>query len=102
MLSNILVGEVWLASGQSNMEYSMNNHPHHARPKKGDPEVLYKEFKAADSPIIRTMYVECSNNGEILPTAGWKMLSEESLALFLPQDISLQRICLTVLTYQSD
>lgn len=80
VLSNILVGEVWLASGQSNMEYSMNNHPHHARPKKGDPEVLYKEFKAADSPIIRTMYVECSNNGEILPTAGWKMLSEESLA----------------------
>lgn len=54
VLSNILVGEVWLVSGQSNMEYSMNNHPHHARPKKGDPEVLYKEFKAADSPIIRT------------------------------------------------
>ena len=32
---NVLVGEVWLASGQSNIEYSMNNHPHHARPKKG-------------------------------------------------------------------
>lgn len=80
VLSNILVGEVWLASGQSNMEYSMNNHPHHARPQKGDSEVLYKEFKAADSPIIRTMYINYSYNGEILPTAGWKMLSAESLA----------------------
>ena len=26
-LDDILVGEVWLASGQSNMEYTMNNHP---------------------------------------------------------------------------
>ena len=38
VLENILVGEVWLASGQSNMEYSMNNHPKHPKPKKGDKE----------------------------------------------------------------
>lgn len=80
ILKNILVGEVWLASGQSNMEYSMNNHPHHARPKKGDPERLYKEFKAANNPLIRVMYIQCASEGEILPTTGWQMLSDETLA----------------------
>ena len=77
---NVLVGEVWLASGQSNIEYSMNNHPHHARPKKGDPEKLYKEFKAASNPDIRVMYIKYSYNGEILPTTGWQTLSDETLA----------------------
>ena len=37
---NVLVGEVWLASGQSNMEYSMGNHPHYPRPTRGDRDIL--------------------------------------------------------------
>lgn len=79
-LKNILVGEVWLASGQSNMEYSMNNHPKYSKPGRGDKDILEKEFKAADNPIIRVLFVEKRLNTDELPTTGWHGLSEESLA----------------------
>lgn len=79
ILENILVGEVWLASGQSNMEYSMNNHPKHPKPKKGDKEYLHKAFMAADSPLIRVLHVK-KQLTDTLPTDGWKPLSQESLA----------------------
>lgn len=79
VLENILVGEVWLASGQSNMEYSMNNHPKHPKPKRGDREYLHKAFMAADSPLIRVMHVR-KQLTDTLPSDGWKTLSQESLA----------------------
>ena len=79
VLENILVGEVWLASGQSNMEYSMNNHPKHPKPKKGDKEYLYKAYMAADSPIIRLLHVR-KQLTDTLPSDGWKNLTQESLA----------------------
>src|SRR5690606_17672630 len=50
---DVLIGEVWLVSGQSNMEYSMHNHPQYAKPKKGDPDLLEKAFKAVNDPLIR-------------------------------------------------
>ena len=50
---NVLVGEVWLASGQSNMEYSMNNHPRYAKPERGNKERLAEEYRSADNPHIR-------------------------------------------------
>ncbi|NDW11484.1 sialate O-acetylesterase [Bacteroides sp. 214] len=80
VLKNILIGEVWLASGQSNMEYSMNKHLHYAKPQRGDKEFLQKSFKAANSPIIRVMYVEKNLKTDTLPSKGWQMLNEESLA----------------------
>lgn len=79
VLENILVGEVWLASGQSNMEYSMNNHPKHPRPKRGDKEYLHKAFMEADSPMIRVLHVK-KQLTDTLPTDGWKVLTQESLA----------------------
>lgn len=80
VLNNILIGEVWLASGQSNMEYSMNKHPRYAKPKKGDPEYLKKEFDAADNPEIRILYVDKNLKTDTLPSIGWQMLNAESLA----------------------
>jgi len=79
-LKNILIGEVWLASGQSNMEYSMNNHPNYAKAKKGDPDKLKKEFEQADNPLIRLMYVKKDLKSDTLPSDGWKTISSESLA----------------------
>ena len=78
-LNNILVGEVWLASGQSNMEYSMNNHTKYAKPRRGDKDYQYKAFIAADSPMIRVLHVK-KQLTEPLPTDGWKTLTQESLA----------------------
>lgn len=79
-LKNILIGEVWLASGQSNMEYSMNNHPKYAKAKKGNPDRLKEEFEQANSPIIRLMYVKKELNSDTLPSNGWQTLSRETLA----------------------
>lgn len=79
ILDNILVGEVWLASGQSNMEYSMNNHPKHPKPKRGDKDYLYKAYCEADSPLIRVMHVR-KQLTDTLPSDGWKPLTPESLA----------------------
>jgi len=62
-LQNILVGEVWLCSGQSNMEYSMRKNSKfekaqrcHACPElaEGSPE---NELKKAGNPLIRIFLV---------------------------------------------
>ncbi len=79
-LENILVGEVWLVSGQSNMEYSMNDHPHYQKPYKGDPDYLKKAFDAANSPNIRVMYIDKNLKVDSLPTKGWQTLSPEALS----------------------
>lgn len=81
-LSNVLVGEVWLASGQSNMEYSMNNPPRYAKPKKGDPDRLLHEYESAANPMIRIMYVAKNLKADTLPTPGWQMVGRESLKPF--------------------
>ncbi len=81
-LRNVLVGEVWIASGQSNMEYSMNNHPQYCKPKKGDPDRLLHEYEAANNPMIRIMYVRKDLKQDTLPTAGWQTIGRESLRPF--------------------
>lgn len=52
---NVLVGEVWLCSGQSNMEYSMrkNSHFEKAAHGSGPPD----ELERASNPFIRTFLV---------------------------------------------
>ncbi|HXD78486.1 MAG TPA: beta-L-arabinofuranosidase domain-containing protein [Puia sp.] len=54
-LRNVLVGEVWLCSGQSNMEYSMrkNSKFEHAAHGSGPPD----ELGRADNPAIRIFLV---------------------------------------------
>jgi len=80
VLKNILIGEVWLASGQSNMEYSMNNHPKYAKPQKGDKDYLYNEYKSANNPNIRILHVAKNIKTDTLPSDGWQMINEETLA----------------------
>ena len=81
-LTDILIGEVWLASGQSNMEYSMNAHPNYKKPQKGDPDRLLHEWETADNKNIRLLYVERKLNTDTLPTVGWQHVGQESLKPF--------------------
>lgn len=69
-LDNILVGEVWLCSGQSNMEYPLDLRLHKfVAPKKGE-DLAEKELKGNKNPLIRFLYVERKLQTE-LPTKGW-------------------------------
>jgi sialate O-acetylesterase len=66
-LTNILVGEVWLGSGQSNMEYVMKLS--HAKPKKGiDSAAL--ELNVTN-PQIRLFKVEKKLSSPDVTTTGW-------------------------------
>lgn len=78
-VDNILIGEVWLASGQSNMEYSMANHPKYAKPRRGDRDYQQRAFESADNPLIRVMHVQKNLKADTLPSLGWRTLSQESL-----------------------
>jgi len=69
-LNNILVGEVWLCSGQSNMDYPLDRKiKRYAGPKKGE-DVADKELSAVKNPLIRILFVEHKLQSEF-PTKGW-------------------------------
>ncbi|MDI9365493.1 MAG: sialate O-acetylesterase [Flavobacterium sp.] len=70
-LTNVLVGDVWLCSGQSNMEYPLDRKlKKYALPKKSiDSSEL--ELKATKPNAIRYLYVERTLNQPDLPTKGW-------------------------------
>lgn len=70
---NILVGDVWLCSGQSNMEYPMDRKlKKYAAPKKGT-DVSAEELANPNKPeAVRVLYVERTLNKQpLLPTKGW-------------------------------
>lgn len=71
--SDVLVGEVWLASGQSNMEWPV------ARSLNPDAEIA-----AADHPAIRLFHVprRASQSPETMPQGSWKICSPESVSGF--------------------
>ncbi len=72
-LKDILVGDVWLASGQSNMGFTM-------------PETLNAEaeLKAADYPAIRFLPVQCRWNNKPTDefTGNWMIATPENARVF--------------------
>ncbi|KAF2330622.1 sialate O-acetylesterase [Flavobacterium daemonense] len=69
-LSNILVGEVWLCSGQSNMEYSMKLLPQYfVKPKVGIDSSALELTKIY--PNIRLFKVEKVLSSPDVTTTGW-------------------------------
>ncbi len=70
-LQNILVGEVWLCSGQSNMEYPLDRTlKRYAGSKKGE-DLAEKVLQGEKNPLIRHLYVERKLH-DTLATSGWK------------------------------
>jgi sialate O-acetylesterase len=72
-LRNILVGDVWLCTGQSNMEYPLDRKlKRYAAPKKGTDPSEEELIKPGKPDAIRYLYVERTlNKIPELPTKGW-------------------------------
>ncbi|MGB3005253.1 MAG: sialate O-acetylesterase [Chitinophagaceae bacterium] len=70
---NVLVGDVWLCSGQSNMEYTLDRRlKKYAAPKNGTDPSVDEVNKTGKPPAIRYLYVERAlNKFPELPTKGW-------------------------------
>lgn len=71
---NIVVGEVWLCSGQSNMEYTMQRNPLFAPPAKGN-DLTAIELQKPANPMIRVFHSKRDNT-----PSSWKVADRESLA----------------------
>lgn len=74
-LENVLVGDVWLASGQSNMEWNVRQAPH-----------LAEELKDFTKPSIRLLFVERiladQPAADISAKRGWREACGEDLQKF--------------------
>lgn len=80
-LRNVLVGDVWLCTGQSNMEYTFDRSlKKYAAPGKG-PDVAAAEVKSADKlSSVRYIYMErVLNKYPALPTKGWFTATDTTL-----------------------
>ncbi len=81
VVPNVLVGEVWLCSGQSNMDRAL-------APRPPQPEILNweKEVAAANYPKIRQFYVEGSSamvpGGRADATGKWLTCSPQTASQF--------------------
>lgn len=75
-LSNILIGEVWLCSGQSNMEYTMKLGGSYAKPKKGIDSAALEITKTY--PNIRIFLVEKILSTPDVTTTGWNVCSAQA------------------------
>ena len=80
-LEDILVGDVWLASGQSNMEMPLAGFPPTAFVKDAE-----KEIAAADNPRLRLLLVDHKSSDfplrDIDPKSTWTRCTPESAKRF--------------------
>lgn len=80
-LRNVLVGDVWLCTGQSNMEYTFDRSlKKYAAPATG-ADVAAQEFKTTDKlSAVRYIYMERTvNKFPALPTKGWFTATDTTL-----------------------
>lgn len=82
VLTNILVGEVWLCGGQSNMEYPMDRRlKKYAAPGRGD-DVAEMEWRKGGLSAIRLLRIEKVNSLPDCTTQGWTVCVDSTLAPF--------------------
>ncbi len=97
-LDDILVGDVWLCTGQSNMEYTFDRSlKKYAGPGKG-PDMAAAEVRSTDKlSSVRYIYMERTlNKFPALPTKGWFNATDTTLryvsaiGYFFAKEIFLQ------------
>ena len=78
-ISDLLVGDVYLASGQSNMEIPLNGFPGNAVIKDAE-----KEIAAADNPKLRLLFIPHASSDHPLDDtpATWTACTPETAAKF--------------------
>jgi sialate O-acetylesterase len=69
-LNNVLVGEVWICCGQSNMDYPLDVKLENYIVSDTDYSILKREINSKRNPLIRYLYVEKKFNADI-STKGW-------------------------------
>jgi sialate O-acetylesterase len=79
-LENILVGEVWLCSGQSNMEYSMRKNSKASASKGQKPED--DEIEVAKNTNIRIFLVNRKSMNPDSEHKGWNVAMDSALRPF--------------------
>ena len=78
-LHDVVIGEVWLCSGQSNMEFMVDDGTAY---RVGTPEA---EVAAANYPLIRQLKVErtvSTTQAETVKTGGWQLASPKTVGGF--------------------
>jgi sialate O-acetylesterase len=81
-LRNILIGEVWLCSGQSNMEYTMRKNSKVVK-KEGEKNSPVDELDRANNPQIRIFLVTQKNLLDNKQgTSGWSVAKDSALRSF--------------------
>lgn len=80
-LDDILVGEVWLCSGQSNMEYSMRKNSKVEVPG-GENNWPVKELETAHNKSIRIFLVDRKKMSPDKTHAGWDVAENDALRAF--------------------
>lgn len=90
VVKNVLVGEVWLCGGQSNMEFNMGpvwrggSTNKVDKPAKG-PDVMAEDLAYIRSqqgevhPLVRSLLIEKTLDTDTLPTQGWKGINAGSI-----------------------
>ncbi|WP_345953449.1 sialate O-acetylesterase [Mucilaginibacter sp. PAMB04168] len=82
-LTNVLVGEVWLCSGQSNMQYEMRKNSKVARPDTSTAASPIDELERAHNPAIRIFLVD--RKRQVKPDSthsGWSIAQDSALRNF--------------------
>lgn len=81
LLTGILIGEVWLCSGQSNMEYTMRKNSKVEVPG-GETNWPVKELETAHNKSIRIFLVDRKKMSPDNAHAGWDIAEGEALRSF--------------------
>jgi len=82
-LENILVGEVWLCSGQSNMSYEMRKNSKVKKPDTSTVNSPVDELERAHNPQIRIFLTTQKNLRKPDPThSGWSIAQDSALRAF--------------------